>query len=173
MNTPNLTLEGEHLPLLLSLLKEDQVFPIKPQGSSMFPFFVGNRDTLYIRKPVFPLKRGDIALYRRRNGTYVVHRIHHVTEGCCDSKIFRRRKSSGENHLVQYYMLGDHQVWIEGPIEEYQIYGYVVSYDRKGTYIDCAANKKYRILWNIWLVIRPFRPMICTVWEWIHALRKS
>lgn len=156
MNTQDFTIQEEQLPLILSLLDESQLFPIQPQGCSMFPFFMGNRDTLYIKKPVFPLKRGDIALYRRKNGTYVVHRVHHTKE------------AAPSRHSLQYYMLGDHQTWIEGPIEEDQIYGYVTAYERKGKKIDCASNRKYNLLWRIWMRLRIARPFFCSIWNFIH-----
>lgn len=149
------TLESGMLPSLLSLLEEDQVLPITPSGISMFPFFYGGRDTLYIKRPTAPLKRGDIALYRRTDTTFVVHRIHHIQK---------------EKDVSSYYMLGDHQTLIEGPLAESQIYGVVAWYERKGKKIDCTSDKKYNLLWRLWMILRPVRPVFLKGWELLRRL---
>ncbi len=62
-------------------------------GTSMRPLIKQGRDVLIIEKPVFPLKKYDVPLYRRENGQYVLHRIvavrkdGYVTRG--DSRIHR------------------------------------------------------------------------------------
>lgn len=43
-------------------------------GSSMTPF-LHNGDTVYLDLPDSPLKKGDIVLYTRANGRYILHRI--------------------------------------------------------------------------------------------------
>ena len=133
------------LPVLLSLLEDGQVTPITPIGSSMCPFFLGGRDTLYVCKAVFPLKKGDIALYQRKDGTYIVHRVHHI------------KKSAGED---LYFFLGDNQTWIEGPITQDHIYGVTAYFIRKGKKIDCTSSWKYNLLWRLWMVARPVRPVL-------------
>lgn len=45
-------------------------------GSSMAPFLVHHRDTIYFSKPVSPLKRGNMVFYQRTDGQYVMHRIY-------------------------------------------------------------------------------------------------
>ena len=147
------------LPLIMSALEDGQAFAVHPIGYSMFPFFSGNRDTLFLTKPVFPLHRGDIVLYRRTNGVFVVHRIHHITT---------------DNSSSSYYMLGDNQTWIEGPLQESQIHGVVSSYVRKGRKIDCPANKWYNLLWRIWMLLRPCRPVFLKAWRiWHDHFRKN
>ena len=144
VNDSNINIEGS-LSILLSVLNEEQVIPIMPKGTSMCPFFLGDRDTLYLRRPVFPLKRGDIALYQRENGTNIVHRIHHI------------KKDTQGNF---YYFLGDNQTWIEGPISENLIMGVTSYYMRKNKKIDCTSNWKYNLLWRLWMILRPLRPIL-------------
>lgn len=169
MKYPKLTLKEEQLPQILSLLRENQTLAIVPQGDSMFPFFLGGRDTLNVQRVTFPLNRGDIVLYRRENGTYVTHRVHHVTKS--SSTVQSSPDRIANPHTVQYYMLGDHQTLIEGPIQESQIYGVVASFERKGTHIDCTTNKKYIIAWKLWLFIRPIRPIIYPILVIMNKLR--
>ncbi len=142
------------LPVLFSVLHEGQVIPIVPKGTSMCPFFMGDRDTLYLKRPLYPLKRGDIALYQRENGSHIVHRIHHVQKN---------------NKINLYYFLGDNQTWIEGPIPEGKIIGVTSYYMRKSKKIDCTSNWKYNLLWRIWMILRPLRPQIGHLFSFYYA----
>ena len=135
--------------ILLSLLQEDQTLKISPQGYSMCPFFVGGRDDVYLKAAVFPLKKGDIALYQRDSGQYIIHRVYRI---------------KNVNSNCEYYMLGDNQTWIEGPIHPSQIHAVTVKFTRKGKMIDCSSNKLYRFLSWIWMAIRPLRPIFIRFW---------
>lgn len=150
------------LGTLISLLSEEQQIRIHPQGYSMFPFFSGYRDTLYIRRPAAEPKRGDIALYRRDNGMYVVHRIHHS----------KHTTDATGSDSVQYFFLGDQQTAIEGPLDASQILGIVDHYERKGKCIDCNHNKAYLFLSRLWLILRPVRPLFLKGWTILHRLQK-
>lgn len=138
---------------MLSMLEEDQTLKITPIGSSMCPFFYGGRDDVYLRRPHFPLKRGAIALFQREDGTQVIHRIHHI------------KCASGER---LYYMLGDNQTWLEGPIAENEILAEATQIIRKGKLIDCQRNRLYRLTAAIWLILRPVRPPIMHLWNKLH-----
>lgn len=129
----------------INCLQPNQVLKITPNGFSMYPFFVGGRDDVYVAPPHFPLKRGEIALYLRDNGTYVIHRVYKV-------------ERIGKDY--QYYMLGDQQTWIEGPLKQSQIHAVAVQIIRKGTPIDCGKNRTYRLLSKLWMLVRPLRPYI-------------
>lgn len=157
MNDSNTNIEGT-LPVLFSVLDTKQVIPIIPKGTSMCPFFLGDRDTLYLKRPVFPLKRGDIALYQRKNGTYIVHRIHHV------------QKNAQMNY---YYFLGDNQTWIEGPVSESQIVGVTSYYMRKSKKIDCTSDWRYNLLWRLWMFARPFRPLLNSIFIFCKKILPS
>lgn len=110
-------------------------------GLSMFPLLVGGRDEVIIAAASGRhLKRGDIVLYARKDGTHVLHRIHHV-------------KNS------MYYMLGDAQTWIEGPIREEEVLAVVTELIRKEKTIRCS-ERGYRFISELWLLVRPIRPQI-------------
>ena len=66
----------EQLP---GLLDSAEYVPLNISGSSMTPFLVHSRDTVYLSKVTRPLKKGDMILYRRDNGAYILHRIYRVT----------------------------------------------------------------------------------------------
>lgn len=123
------------------LLTEGNTIQIKPQGFSMFPLFLPGRDEALIHG-VTPdsLKRGDVALYRRDSGILVLHRIFKVN-------------ANG------FYMVGDNQTEIEGPLRPDQIRGKLVGIIRNGHSIS-VEDRRYRLLTGIWLRLRPFRPII-------------
>lgn len=127
------------------LLQEGNSIIIRPRGYSMYPVFVPGRDAAVI-EPVTDreLKRGDVVLYRRdpevTGGILVLHRIWKVTE-------------------AGYYMVGDNQKEIEGPLRKDQLKGIMAGMERKGIYIS-AQNPLYRLLTWGWLFLRPVRPYI-------------
>lgn len=139
-------------------LNTNEVLKITPQGTSMFPFFLGGRDHVYVTKPSFPLKKGDIALFQRDNGIYVIHRVYKVCK---------------QESKVLYYMLGDNQTWIEGPIQSNQIHAVVLQIVRKGKIIHCKTNLFYRFLMKCWMFIRPLRPFVLRLFSIISHYRKQ
>lgn len=130
------------------LLQEGKSIQIKPQGYSMYPVLVPGRDEAII-EPVGDRKpgRGDVVLYRRdpevTGGILVLHRIW-------------KRSEAG------FYLVGDNQKEIEGPLRPDQIKGIMVGMVRKGKYIS-TRNFGYRILTGGWLLLRPMRPFISKV----------
>lgn len=133
------------------LLRQGNSIQIKPQGYSMYPVLVPGRDEAVI-EPLKGknLKRGDVALYRRREahsaGILVLHRVWKVT-------------SEG------IYMVGDNQKEVEGPLAPEQFMGIMAGMYRKGKYISCS-NLRYRFLTGVWLWLRPVRMVIA------HAVAK-
>lgn len=140
----------EWMPFVLELLKEGKKLKIAPNGYSMYPFLISDRDEVLLRLPDRALKKGDIVLYRRDNGVFVLHRIHHINE-------------------KGYYMLGDSQTWIEGPLRAEQILALAENIERKGKTISCN-NKYYNLIWRIWMLFRPLRPMLMKVWLLVRKI---
>ena len=122
-------------------------------GLSMYPLLAGGRDEVIIAAASGRhLKRGDIVLYKRKDGTHVLHRIHHV-------------KNS------MYYMLGDAQTWIEGPVREEDVLAVVTELIRKGKTILCSKSG-YRFISELWLLMRPMRPQIMKIVAHLPFLAK-
>lgn len=136
------------------LLKEGNTIQLKPRGYSMYPLFIPGRDEAVIA-PADPakLKRGDVVLYRRETGILVLHRI-------C------RRKKEG------FYMVGDNQTEIEGPLKETQIKGILVAFVRNGRYTE-VTHPFYRITSRIWLFLRPWRHPIMDVCGKVKKMVRS
>lgn len=132
------------------LLKQGDVIRIKPQGTSMYPLFVPGRDEACIERTDFSsLKRGDVILYRRDKSILVLHRIWKIT---------------GDS----FYMVGDNQTEIEGPLRADQVRGKLTGFVRNGKFVD-VKNPIYRFLSGLWLFLRPMRPC---AWKLNACVRK-
>ena len=122
---------------VLPLIAEGKSVKIRPTGWSMVPFIVGERDQVEVKAFNPVLKRGDIVLYRRDNGQYVLHRIYKVRD-------------------EDFYMLGDSQNIIEGPVKREQIVAQSRYYYKKGKRKD-NDSLSMRVKYTIWFWVRPFR----------------
>ena len=129
------------------MLKDGKVVQLFPQGYSMYPLFVPNRDMAVIA-PVREVRVGEVYLYRRKNSILVLHRL-------C------KKTKDG------LYFVGDNQAEIEGPLRESQLRGQMVGVLRKGKKI--ATNNVFYILYSrVWLFLRPLRPVISKT---IHQIK--
>lgn len=130
----------EFLSAMEKLIGQGETVSIPVSGFSMNPFLADKRDAVLVKRPDQDLKRGDIVLYKRRNGQYILHRIWKV-------------KREG------YYMVGDAQTEIEGPILREQIIGRVEKIRRKGTWID-EMDLLWKFFEKVWIRILPLRPAL-------------
>lgn len=150
MSEPTTHSTNEFSLSIEQLLADDCVVRIKPQGYSMYPLFIPGRDEALIeRTDPQTLKRGDVALYRRDGSILVLHRIFKVTD-------------------KGFYMVGDNQTEIEGPLRPDQIRGKLTAFVRHG-HSRSVENVPYRILSGLWLSMRPIRPLF---WHVAAMLRK-
>ncbi len=129
------------------LLSEGKTIQIRPNGYSMYPLFVPGRDEAVIA-PVdtVRLKRGDVVLYRREKSILVLHRIWKCKNG-------------------EFYLVGDNQRQVEGPLRADQMRGVLVGVIRKGRYFP-VENRIYKILSGVWLALRPLRPVLSKAAAW-------
>ena len=121
------------------LLQEENVkeLPITVTGNSMSPFLVHGRDTVYLSRLNRPVCRGDVLLYRRDNGVYVLHRVFDTT-------------SDG------YTMVGDAQTDLEHGIRQEQIIAVVTRVTRKGKDLH-PGTFWWDFFETVWLRLRTFR----------------
>lgn len=96
------------------LLQEEDVkeLPLTITGNSMSPFLIHGRDTVYLSRLTRPARRGDMLLYRRDNGAYILHRVYAVTPDA-------------------YTMVGDAQTELEHGIRPDQVIAVVTRVVRK------------------------------------------
>lgn len=109
-------------------------------GNSMSPLLRHKRDTVVLEPcDKYALKRGDLPLYKRENGQFVLHRIACVEENT-------------------YTMVGDAQTELEIGLPKENVLAIVTGITRKGRFFS-AQNKWYRIYVAVWLWLRPVRPV--------------
>ena len=112
------------IPLIKEKLNEDGKVIFTPKGTSMLPTIVGEVDTVSLVKPKFPLAKYSIPLYRRDDGSFVLHRVIGRKNGC-------------------YVMRGDNQFVKEKGIREDQIVGVVQSYTHNGEAFEAYGSENY------------------------------
>lgn len=131
---------NEYVSVLRELAEEGRVVSMLIAGSSMSPFLCHNRDYIYFTKPDRELRRGDMVFYQRDTGQYVMHRI------------YKRKKDD-------YYMVGDAQTQIEGPLRRDQIFARIIKVKRKGRIIE-PGNFWWEFFEHVWIRIIPLRKVI-------------
>ncbi len=126
------------LGTLCELAEKGETVSTVVSGGSMLPFLAGNRDYVFLQKPQQKLKKGDIVLFTRENGDYVLHRIRHI-------------KPDG------YYLIGDRQTALEGPVTEGRIRCVAVKARRKGKIItqESFCWKFFSTFWLHTVFLRP------------------
>lgn len=138
---------------LLGLLDSAEYVPLNISGSSMTPFLVHSRDTVYLSRVTRPLKKGDMILYRRDSGAYVLHRIYRVTpEG--------------------YWLVGDAQILIEKGVRRDQVLALVTAVRRKEKLLQ-PGSFWWDFFEKVWIRLIPLRPGIAAAYSALtRALRK-
>ena len=130
------------------LLQTVEMLPLVVTGNSMLPFLVHKRDAVYLTKIKKPLKVGDMVLYQRLNGEYILHRICRIKD-------------------KTYCMVGDAQTVIEPDIKEEQLIAVVCKAQRKG-----KVQKPGCFWWfffeNIWVRMIPCRPVLQRLYGVFH-----
>lgn len=142
-------------PLIEEILKNGGAATLTVTGSSMRPMLRHQVSRVRL-VPVTELKRGDLPLYRRDNGQYVLHRIVDVnadgTFTCC----------------------GDNQWHLEKGLRREQMIAVVDRFSRKGDDRWVSGNDwKYRLYWHLWLAIRPLRRIIFGGWRRVKRVLKA
>lgn len=138
-------------PLIEEVLKSGGRVELTVTGNSMWPMLLHKVSRVRLA-PISTLKRGDIPLYRRENGAFVLHRITAVdgnTYTCC-----------GDNQWHQEYGL-----WSE------QMIAVVTEFCRKGRWVS-VENRSYQMYWRVWLLIRPIRRLFFGGWRRVKMLIK-
>ena len=64
-----------YIGAILSETEAGGVMEMPVFGSSMAPFLIHGRDVVRLVKCTHPPKRGEIVLFRRLDGQYVLHRV--------------------------------------------------------------------------------------------------
>ena len=120
-------------------------------GDSMFPI-IREGDLLVIEAVREPLKVGDVPLYKRDSGQYVMHRIVGIRNG-------------------KYMMKGDNRTFVEKGITDKHIIGVLTAVVRNGKEVP-ITDWRYRIYVHLWCDLFPLRAFILKAKQFPKWLKK-
>lgn len=138
-----------YLSVIRELLEEGKEVALTISGNSMSPFFIHERDKVLLGPVQERMKKGDMAIFQRENGQYILHRICRVSE------------------KDQYFFVGDAQTWIEGPIRREQIFGKVKAVCRKGKWLK-PGDFWWEFFAHVWIRMIPVRRPICKCYSFLR-----
>ena len=143
----------ELAPLIQLQLQQGGHASLTVTGNSMYPMLRHRRDTVYLQ-PADPVqKKGDLILYRREDGTYILHRI-------------VRCKAAGA-----YICSGDNQ-WEPEAVSHQQVIAKVYKFCRKGK-IYTQSSRGYRLYVWLWVGVFPVRRPIFALRRILGKLRRT
>lgn len=119
-------------PVFEEMLQSGKAITFIPDGYSMRPMLQPRQSKVVIIKPDRPVRKHDIALFRRSDGQLVLHRV------------VRRR---GE----WLTMCGDGQIEMEKGIHASQVLGVLKGYSRGGQYVEPSGIKYALYCRTLWL----------------------
>lgn len=132
---------AQYVSVLRELVEEGKQVSMLIAGSSMSPFLCHYRDVIFFEKPGRDIRRGDMVFYQRDSGQYVMHRVY-------------RTAPDG------YYMVGDNQTEIEGPLQRDAIFALITKVNRKGKIME-PGDFWWDFFEKVWIRIVPLRrPLI-------------
>lgn len=123
-------------PFLEERLAAGQSVSFSPRGTSMRPMLRQGVDTVELISVSGPLKKYDLALYRRASGQFVLHRIVKADEA--------------------YTCIGDNQFEYEYPVKPEQVLAVACSFTRGGRRIP-VTSFTYRLYCCLWCSTRTIR----------------
>lgn len=138
----------EYVSALKELVNEGKELSIQISGGSMFPFLWDERDSVCFKAPDRDLRVGDIVFFQRADGQYILHRICRIENG-------------------NYYIIGDAQQTVEGPILREQIFALVTEAKRNGKILS-PGKLKWDFFEKVWLRLIPLRPRLIRIYKIFH-----
>ena len=123
------------MPIVLESVNSGNDARIKISGFSMYPLVTSWRDSVLLTK-ASEVKKGDVPLIKRPDGSYVLHRVVKIKEG-------------------KYGLRGDYEQKIEYPVSPDDVVAVAKGFDRNEKFISCesAGYKLYKAFWmnTVWL----------------------
>ena len=121
-------------PVMEEILRQGGEVRFVPHGGSMRPLVRGGRDAVILRRADGPLQKYDCPLYRRADGSFVLHRVVAV-------------RPDG------YVLRGDSQTVIERGVQDSQVCAVLAAVERDGRVFPCRGAR-YRLYCRLLPAIR-------------------
>ena len=138
-------------PLIEEILRGGGTVELTVTGNSMWPMLHHKVSRVRLA-PIGELKKGDLPLYRRQNGAYVLHRILAV-------------EPDGS-----YTCCGDNQWHVERGLQRAQMVAVVTDFSRRGEQWVSGNSGLYRLYTRLWMAVRPIRRLIFGGWKRIKRM---
>lgn len=137
-----LVMETDSLVVLIKeTLHQKGKYRLYVTGYSMSPTLRPHTDSVELKEASSDsIKRGDIVFAKRKNGQYMLHRVHRIEKG------------------KGLWLNGDGQQWVE-LVRHEDVIALVSAIYRKEHYIS-VSNAGYRIYVCLWRKTRPFRDFL-------------
>ena len=132
------------------VLDEVGAYVSTPSGRSMRPMIRGDRDNILVEKPAGRLKKFDVALYERKDGTDVLHRVVRVREN-------------------DYAMRGDNCDYTEYGITDEDLIGVMTGFWRGDRFIP-VTNRRYRLYVRFNYATYPLRWLRLKTWKLLRRI---
>ena len=123
-------------------------------GNSMWPLLADGRDMVRLTRLDRRVQRGDIVLYQRADGSYILHRV-------------IRLSASGD-----CICCGDAQ-WEREQVDEAQIIAYVTAFRRKGRWRETALSRRYGVCGRCWVHTGPARRPLLRLLRFLQRARRG
>jgi hypothetical protein len=134
-------------PLMQERLEAGQSVRFSPRGVSMLPMLRQGRDSVVLSPLPEQLKRYDIPLYRRADGSYILHRI----------------VETGDT----FTCLGDNQFVSEPGVTRAQMIGIVSGFYREDRFHP-VTERRYQLYCRIWYHSRHLRRFLRRAIGWLR-----
>ncbi len=136
---------NEIAPYIQSALKDGKSVRLTVTGNSMYPLFRDQRDTVTL-SPASSFKKGDVVLFQRADGRFVLHRI--------------IKKKNG-----LFTFAGDNETVKEYPVKKEDCLAVMKSFVRMGTEdsVNALWYKLYTAFWVFAFPVRPFAKKTLTL----------
>ncbi len=123
-------------PLITEIVSAGGTVEITVTGNSMWPMLLHRKSKVRVAR-ADNIKIGDIPLYKRENGDYILHRV----------------VGKDERGFI---CSGDHQWQLERGITDEMIICVVTEFKRRNKWVSCES-KAYKLYWKLWGALRPAR----------------
>ena len=121
---------SDYEEVIREILSSGGEFRLYPHGTSMLPLLRQGIDSVALRSLDRPPRKFDILFYKRRDGSYILHRVKKVTK----------------DGLVLW---GDNHTMLEYGVHNDMIIGYAARIFRGETELNCQSLR-YRAYLRIW-----------------------
>lgn len=141
----------EYVSVLRDLTREGKEVSMIISGNSMSPFLIHARDSICFKAVWREPKPGDMVFYERLSGQFVMHRV------------FKKRPEG-------YYIIGDAQTEMEGPVQPEQIFAIITKVCRKGKWLE-PGDFWWDFFAHFWLRVIPARRILLRLYGVFYKVK--